>query len=82
MLDQFRTYLEDSQKATLVQYCRMEHVSLAALIEAGKPPRTMRLKMKAAAFRALQRLDRVLNALMRRLTAEMEHGGAVPGGLS
>jgi hypothetical protein len=82
MLDQFRAYLEDSQSAALMQYCKMENVSLSALIQVGKPKSAMKTRIKVLAYRVLRSVDKRLNAMMRRLTAEMEHSGAVPGQLS
>jgi hypothetical protein len=82
MLDPFRAYLEDVQSAALKQYCKMENVSPEGLVQAAQPKSAMKLKMKTMAFRVLQSMDKRLNVMMNRLTAEMEHSGMVQGRLS
>jgi hypothetical protein len=82
MLDQFYTGYADTKKTDLMQYCKLENVLPADLVCASEPRKTMKLQLKTTAFRLLQRIDKKLNALISRLTADLEHNGTVQRHLS
>ena len=82
MLDQFYTGFADTQRTALKQYCKMENVLPAALVFDSKSKFTIKLRLKTTAFHLLQRLDKWLNVMIRRLSAEMDHNTMVHGRLS
>jgi len=82
MLDRFHMDFADTQRATLMQYCKMENITLSALLHDSKPKSKMKIRMEATAFHLLQRIDKRLNAMISRLTTDMEHSGVVQRRLS
>jgi len=73
MLDRFYTGFADTQHSELMQYCKLENVLPAALSSESKSKNTIMLQLEKTAFHLLQRFDRRLNALISRLTADLEH---------
>jgi hypothetical protein len=73
MLDRFVIDLTDAHRRELIQYCKMENVLLSSLVCAGKPKVTIELRLKTAVCHLLQRIDKWLNTMIGRLTADMEH---------
>lgn len=81
MLDRLVMDLSDAHRTDLIRYCKMENVLLSSLICAGKPKITMKLRLKSAVCHLLQRIDKWLNAMISRLTADMEHSRRLQGRL-
>lgn len=75
MLDRFYTGFADTQRSELVQFCKLENVLPAALVNERKPRNAMKLQLETTAFRLLKRVNKSLNALISRLTADLEHNG-------
>lgn len=73
MLDQFYTGFADTKRTALMQYCKMENVLPADLVCASKPRKAMKLQLETTVFHLLQRIDKWLNTLISRLTADIEH---------
>lgn len=63
--------------AELKEYCKMENVPLAVLLYVDEPRKTLRIRLESTAFHLLQRIDRRLNALIVRLSADVEHSRMV-----
>lgn len=82
MLDQFYTGYTDTKITDLMRYCKMENVLPADLVCASKPKKSLKLHLETTVFHLLQRIDRKLNALISRLTADIEHNGMVQRHLS
>jgi hypothetical protein len=82
MLDRFYTGFADAPQPELMQYCRMENVIPEALLNTDKPKNAMKLQLESAAYHLLQRINKWLNAMICRLTADLEHNGLVQRHLS
>lgn len=82
MSDLFRMNVESTQKTELKKYCKMENVPLSVLLSVDKPKRTMKLRLESTAFHFLQMIDKRLNVMIDRLSAEVEHSGMVQRRLS
>ncbi|MHB1455165.1 MAG: hypothetical protein ACYCYM_14600 [Saccharofermentanales bacterium] len=63
--------------ADLMKYCKMENVPLAVLLYVDEPRKTFRIRLESMAFHLLQRIDRRLNALIVRLSTDVEHSRMV-----
>ena len=77
MLDRFQMHMASTQKAELMKYCKMENVPLAVLLRVDKPKDTIKFRLKSAACHLLQRVDKGLNVMINRLSAEAEPSGMV-----
>lgn len=77
MLDQFYTGYADTKSSDLMQYCRLENVLPASLVCPAKPRKTMKLQLEKTAFHLLQRIAKMLNAMISRLTVDIEHNSMV-----
>ena len=82
MLDQFYTGFADTQRPALKQYCKMENVLPAALACAGKPRNAIKLRLEKITYQVLQSMNKKLNVMISRLTADMEFNSMVQGRLS
>jgi hypothetical protein len=82
MLDQFRIDIPAMQRAALLQYCKMENISPAAIVRASEARYGWQFRLKATVFHLLQHIDKRLNAMISRLSAEMEHSSLVQRRLS
>ena len=83
MSDRFQMHMAAStQNAELIKYCKLENVPLAVLLRVDKPKHAMKLRLKSSVFHLLQRVDRRLNVMIDRLSAEVEHSGMVHGRLA
>lgn len=77
MSELFHIHATSPQRAELMEYCKMENVPLAILLCFNKPENTMKLKLKSIAFHLLQRVDKRLNIMLDRLSADVEHNRMV-----
>lgn len=75
--DRFQMNVAATQKAELLQYCKMENVPLAQLLHIDRPRGTMKLRIKSTACHLLQRVDKGLNVMINRLSAEVEPSGMI-----
>ena len=82
MLDQYYTGFAVTHTAAMKQYCNMENISPLDLVRASRPKPTIKLRLRTAAYHLLQRIDKWLNVMISRLSAEMDHSAMVHGRLS
>ena len=82
MLDRIFADYADTQRTALMQYCKMENVLPASLVCVGKPRNAIKFRLETTAFHVLQHMDKWLNAMIIRLTSEMEHSGMIQRRLS
>ena len=57
----------------LARYCKSENVPLAVLLYVDDPRPTIRTRMKSVVCHLLQRVDRRINAMIARLSPDVEH---------
>jgi len=75
MLNQFYIPEPDRQNAALMQYCKMENVLPGELKCSVLPKNSIRIRLEKLVFHALQRIDKNLNLMIKRLVADLEHHG-------
>ncbi len=77
MFNQFFIDFSDTRSSALKQYCKMEHVLPESLVNTRKPRKSMKLHLESAAFHLLRRIDRRMDVMISRLTADLEDCGMV-----
>jgi len=82
MLDRFPMDIPGTQRTELMEYCKMENVSLAILLSESKSENTLKLRLKSTVFHLLQIVDKRLNIMIDRLSAEVERKSMVQRRLS
>lgn len=81
MSNRFHVDIDSKCAADLMRFCKMENVPLAVLLCVDKPKKKMRFRLKSMAFHFLRRVDKKLNAMINRLSAEVEHNVSAEGQL-
>ena len=69
--------INSTQNAELMKYCKAENVALAVLLYVDEPRKTIRIRLKSTSLRLLQRVDKRLNSMIDRLSADAEHNRMV-----
>ncbi len=82
MLDRYQMDLAGPRRDELVQYCKMENVSLADLTRTEGPGNTLKHRIKSTVFHLLQIVDKGLRVMMDRLSPELERKSMMQGRLS
>ena len=77
MLDRFYTGFADTKQTELSRYFKMENVIPAELSNSGRSRNTLKLWLETTAYHLLQRIDKILNAMISHLTVDLEHHGRV-----
>ncbi len=69
--------INDPQNAELLKYCKNENVPISVLLYVDEPRNTMKIRMKSMVFHMLQRIDKRLNAMIARLSIDVERSRMV-----
>ena len=77
MFNQFYIDFTVTKRTALQQYCKMENVMPESLVNTHKTRKSMKLHLVTTAFHLLRRIDRRLDVMIDRLTADMERCGMV-----
>ncbi len=69
--------INSTQNAELMRYCKMENVPLAVLLHVDEPRNAtkfrLRIRLKSMVLHLLKRVDKRLNAMIGRLSADTEY---------
>ena len=77
MFNQFYIDFVDAKRSALKQYCKMENVIPESLVNTHKTRKSMKLHLETTAFHLLRRIDRRLDVMIGRLSADLERCGMV-----
>ena len=69
--------INSTQNAELMRYCKMENVPLEVLLHVDEPVDTLRLRLKSTVLRFLQSFNRKIDAMIGRISADVEHNRMV-----
>jgi len=82
MFNQYYIDFADAKRTALKQYCKMENVLPESLVNTHKTSKSLKLYLETAAYKMLRRIDRRLDVMIDRLTADLEHNGMIRERLS